>query len=50
MNWPLNYPGDEYLTNVFSQVIIMCEDIKDTAIDFIDNIMTPISEKVIEHE
>ena len=39
MHWPFNYPGDEYNTNVFSQVIILLEDIKDTTIEFIEDIV-----------
>lgn len=42
MNWPFNYPGDEYQTNVFSQVIILLEDIKDATINFIDTIKEKI--------
>ena len=42
MQWPFNYPGDDYLTNVFSQVIILLEDIKDATINFIDNIKEEI--------
>ena len=42
MHWPFNYPGDEYLTNVFSQVIILVEDIKDATVEFLDNIKEDI--------
>jgi len=38
MHWPFNYPGDEYNTNVFNQVIILLEDVKDKTIEFIDEI------------
>lgn len=38
MHWPFNYPGNEYNTNVFSQVIILLEDVKDTAIEYITEI------------
>ena len=46
LHWPLNYPGDEYLTNVFGQVIILCKDIKDTTLEFVDNVLTEISDKM----
>ena len=42
LQWPFNYPGDNYLTNVFSQVIILVEDVKDTAIEFISDIKDEI--------
>ena len=27
--WPFNYPGDDYSTNVFNQIIIFVEDLSD---------------------
>ena len=46
MNWPYRYPGDNYLTNVFSQVIItiedIAEDIRDGVIEFVDIIKEEI--------
>ena len=40
--WPFNYPGDEYVTNVFSQIIIILEDIKESAVEMVDNIKEEI--------
>ena len=34
MHCPLNYKEDEYVTNVFSQVIILLEDIAEEAKEF----------------
>lgn len=45
--WPFNYPGDDYLTNVFGQVIIMAEDIADDLIDFVDDVIDDIKEDII---
>ena len=34
--WPFNYPGDNYITNVFNQVITLLEDVKETTVEFIE--------------
>lgn len=49
MRWPLNYPGDEYLTNVFSQVIILCENIKESTIEFVDNVLNEITDNITDN-
>ena len=36
--WPFNYPSDEYVTNVFNQVIILIEDIKESTVEIVEHI------------
>ena len=48
MRWPYNYPGDNYITNVFSQVIILLEDAKDATIEFIEDIVEEIKNEKSE--
>lgn len=38
MEWPFNYPGNDFITNVFGQVIVTLEDIGEKAKDIVDNI------------
>jgi hypothetical protein len=42
MQWPFNYPGDNYNTNVFNQLIILLEDLADSAVEFADEIKEEI--------
>ena len=39
MRWPLNYPGDSYITNVFGQVIILLDDIKESTVEFVEEMV-----------
>ena len=42
MHWPFNYPGDDYPTNVFSQIILVLEDIKESTEEIIEEIKEEI--------
>ena len=39
MRWPHNYPGDEYLTNVFSEILILIDDVVEKVGDIIEDII-----------
>lgn len=44
MQWPFNYPGDNYFTNVYGQIIIIAEEAKEKVIDAIDAIKDAVGE------
>lgn len=48
MHWPFNY-GHEYATNVFSQVILLVDEIKEHVEDGIEKFIEGI-EKVIDDD
>ena len=42
MRWPYNYPGDEYLTNVFSEILILIDDVAEKVGDIITDIVDTV--------
>ena len=44
MKWPFNYPGNEYLTNVYGQIIILAEEAKEAVVDAAESIKESVEE------
>lgn len=44
MKWPFNYPGNDYLTNVYGQIIILAEEAKEAVIDAAETIKESVDE------